>query len=99
LANEVIFQLDKAMDFPIEPSIEEFQTIVAVGWFAVEEHHDPFVDLSNMLKSTAHVLTRWSKRRIGNMKEQILLANEVIFQLDKAMDSRQLNQDEHWLCG
>jgi hypothetical protein len=34
---------------------------------------------------------------VGNVKEQILLANEVIFQLDKASDRRQLTDDEHWL--
>lgn len=80
------------------PSMEGFQEAVAAGWFAVEEHQDPFVDLTNRLRSTAIVLTRWSQRRVGNIKQQILMANEVILQLDKAMERTQLNQ-ERWLCG
>jgi hypothetical protein len=36
---------------------------------------------------------------VGNIKEQILLANEVIFQFDKAMELRQLNPEERWLRG
>jgi hypothetical protein len=80
-------------------SIEGFQEAVSAGWFSVEEHSNPFVDLSNRLRETAKVLTRWSQRRVGNLKEQILMANEVIFQLDRAMDRRVLNQDERWLRG
>jgi hypothetical protein len=79
------------------PRIAGFAEAVASGWYAEEQHPDPFIDLQQRLKSTARVLTRWSQRRIGNVKEQILLANEVIRQLDMAMDQRNLNEDEFWL--
>jgi hypothetical protein len=35
------------------PKIGDYQEVVAAGWFAVEEHPNPFVDLSNRLRSTA----------------------------------------------
>jgi hypothetical protein len=72
---------------------------VAAVWFAEEQHADPFIDLQQRLKSTAHVLSRWSQRRIGNIKEQISMANEVSLQLDMASDHRSLNDDEFWLRG
>jgi hypothetical protein len=51
---------------------------VAATWYEEEEKPDPFMDLQSRLKTTAWVLTRWSQRRVGNVKEQILMANEVI---------------------
>jgi hypothetical protein len=81
------------------PKISGYREAVAVAWFEEEQKQDPFLDLQCWLKATARVLTRWSQRCIGNVKEHILLANEVIFQLDKAMDRRQLMDDEHWLRG
>ena len=81
------------------PSLAGYQEAVAAGWFAVEQHHDPFIDLQNRLRATARVLTRWSQRRVGNIKEQLLMANEVILQMDKAMEQRVLNDDERWLRG
>jgi hypothetical protein len=79
------------------PKLTGFREAVAAAWFDVEQAQDPFLDLQNRLKATARVLVRWSQRRVGNFKEQILLANEVILQLDKAMDRRQLSEDECWL--
>jgi hypothetical protein len=82
---------------PFWPKKKDFQEVVAAGWFDVEEHRDPFVDLSNRLRATTKVLSRWSHCRLGNLKEQILLENEVILQLNKAGDQRQLSEDEFWL--
>lgn len=79
------------------PSIPGFQEAVATGWNTPPPKSDPFFDLFLRLKATANALTKWSQRRVGNVKEQILLANEVIFQLDKAMDSRTLSEAESWL--
>jgi hypothetical protein len=38
---------------------------------------------------------RWSERHVGNVKEQILIANEVILQLDRKADMRRLTDDWH----
>lgn len=45
----------------------------------------------------ATALRRWSAKRIGNIAEQILLAKEIILQLDIAMDLRTLSAKERWL--
>jgi hypothetical protein len=58
-----------------------FREAVAAGWFVEDQNQYPFVDLQLRLKSTPRVLTRWSRHRIGNVNEQIMLANEVIRQL------------------
>jgi hypothetical protein len=52
------------------PRIVGFREAVAAWWFAEEQHPDPFIDLQQRLKSTARVLTRWSQRRIGNVKNK-----------------------------
>jgi hypothetical protein len=67
--------------------MEGFQQAVAAAWFEQEQHQDPFIDLSNKLKATTRVLSRWSHRRVGNIKEQMLLADEVILRLDQATDA------------
>lgn len=55
------------------------------------------MDLFLRLKATAKALTKWSQARIGNIKGQLLLANEVILQLDRAMDTCALSDAETWL--
>jgi hypothetical protein len=68
------------------PKLEGFQEAVVAAWFSMEEHHDLFFDLSNRLRATARLIMRWIQRRVGTIKEQLLMANQVILQLDKAMD-------------
>lgn len=42
----------------------------------------------------AKELQGWSSRKIDNVKEQLLLAREVVFQLDRAQDTRVLSDEE-----
>jgi hypothetical protein len=60
------------------PAIDEFHKAASTMWFAVEEHHDPSVDSQNHLRETPKLLTRCSQRMGWNIKEKILVANEVI---------------------
>jgi hypothetical protein len=39
-------------------------------------------------------LQRWSAKRVGSIRDQILIANEAIFRLDAAQDLRPLSADE-----
>lgn len=70
---------------------------MAEGWAAPPPQVDPFIDLFPRLKATAKPLVKWSQARFGNIKEQILLANEIIFRLDQALDTRPLSMAETWL--
>lgn len=55
---------------------------------------NPFKVQHNKMLGTSKALMRWSSKLIGNVKLQILVAIEVIFRLDVAMESRVLSHDE-----
>lgn len=73
----------------METVVEAWESIPSVG--------NPYVVLDNKLRATAKSLKRWSDHWIGNIKLQILIALEVIFRLDKAMDMRELLGQEREL--
>jgi hypothetical protein len=53
--------------------------------------------LAAKLATTAKALTSWNDRFIGNVKLQILVANQLIMRLDVAMESRALSRGERGL--
>jgi hypothetical protein len=55
---------------------------------------DPLRRLDRKLRRLARDLQRWSAKRVGSIRDQILIANEVILQLDKAQDARPLSLAE-----
>lgn len=66
---------------------EGFMEVVQTAWDSVEQHGNPYVVLDRKLQATAKSLKKWSNKWIGNIKLQIAIAMEVIYRLDKAMDS------------
>ena len=67
------------------------------GWRCPDSITDPFHRVDELLKNTARELQSWSQRRIGQIKLQLLVAKEVVFQFDRAQDRRQLSPEEHQL--
>jgi hypothetical protein len=55
---------------------------------------DPLERLDFKIRRLASDLQRWSAKRVGSIRDQILIANEVIFQLDAAQDLRALSTEE-----
>jgi hypothetical protein len=53
--------------------------------------------LSAKLHRLAKALRRWHKTRIGDTKLQLLMAEDLIFQLDRAQEERPLDGDEREL--
>lgn len=76
------------------PKADGFMDVVDTTWLAVPSEGNPFVALHNKLKATTKVLVKWSARWIGNTKFQILVAIEVIYRLDIAIESRDLSIEE-----
>jgi hypothetical protein len=75
--------------------LDGFQEAVAASWgAAIAVHADPLRRLDLKLRRVARDLQRWSARRVGNIRDQILVANEVIRQLDRAQDHRTLEAPE-----
>ena len=75
-------------------AIPGFHEVVAASWHSLPPKANPFVDLFLWLKATAKALSKWSQSRIGNIKEQILLVNELVLCFDKALDVRALSDGE-----
>ena len=76
---------------------EGFLDVVQEAWSSVGHEINPFKRLDLKLRATAKCLSRWSCRFIGNIKLQILMANELILRLDVAMESRALSEAERGL--
>ena len=79
------------------PKVEGFAEVVEEVWNSVPPNPNPFKGFNDKLRATTKLLASWSARFIGNVKLQILVANEVILLLDVAMESRQLSPEEHAL--
>lgn len=58
---------------------------------------NPFAIFHLKLCRLARDLRRWSKTNIGDLRLRLAIANEVIFQLDVAQESRSLSDVEQWL--
>jgi hypothetical protein len=72
--------------------LQGFHDAVAASWGrAVPLRLDALERLDLKLRRVARDLQSWSARRVGSIRDQLLVANEVIIQLDKAQDSRPLS--------
>jgi hypothetical protein len=60
------------------PKVDGFMETVEVAWASGPVISNPFKRLAAKLAATAKALTSWNDRFIGNVKKQILIANELI---------------------
>ncbi|KAM0928198.1 hypothetical protein ACQ4PT_002333 [Festuca glaucescens] len=68
-----------------------FPNAVASSWAStVAVPSDPLLRLDFKLRRVAHDLQSWSSRRVGSVRDQLLVANEVILCLDVAQEARPL---------
>ncbi|XP_073355104.1 uncharacterized protein [Aegilops tauschii subsp. strangulata] len=74
--------------------VDGFQEVVQAAWSSQPWIRNPFKRLVAKLKATAKQLAKWSNKYVGNVKQQIRIANEVILHLDIAMEGRALTQAE-----
>lgn len=88
---------DKAPSFRFEAfwfKIPGFLEIVQDSWLRPILATNPFAILHIKLKRLARDLKRWSQQNDGDIKLQLAVANEVVFQLDVAQETRNLTADE-----
>lgn len=76
------------------PKLPGFMEVVHTAWSAEFLAKDPFVVLDMKFCAVTKVLASWSSRSIGNIKEQFLMAEEVILQFDQTQENRTLSDDE-----
>ena len=79
------------------PSLDGFLEVVKDAWDTVQPRTCPLDTLALKLKATARGLQSWSQKKFGHFKSQLLLAKEIVHQLDIAQESRPLQPNELWL--
>lgn len=77
--------------------VEGFMEVVQTARNSTEPHDNPYVVLDRKLQATAKSLKKWSDKWIRNIKLHIGIAMEFILRLDKAMDTRELTEQERAL--
>lgn len=68
--------------------------VVEHAWHYDDVRANPYVRLDELMRKTARELQSWSQKQIGQIKEQLLIARELILQFDKAMEFRDLSEEE-----
>jgi hypothetical protein len=74
--------------------LEGFAEIIAGSWESAGAPVDPLRRLDFKLRKLPRDLQRWSSKRVGSIRDQILIANELIFRLEAAQDLRSLSDAE-----
>jgi hypothetical protein len=76
------------------PKSEGYLEAVARGWTCPDTVTDPLRRLEAMMHNLKKELQRWSASKIGNVREQLLMAREIILKLDQATERRSLTDAE-----
>lgn len=71
-----------------------FHDTVQAAWSKSAQTTDPFRKMHIKLARMGKALKRWQKTNIGNIKSQLAVAKEIIWQLDIAEEERVLTHDE-----
>ncbi|KAF8674304.1 hypothetical protein HU200_048128 [Digitaria exilis] len=67
---------------------------IARAWHCPDEITNPYTWLDHLLRQTARQLQSWSQTRVGLVKEQLIVARELVLRFDRQMERRQLTDDE-----
>ena len=76
--------------------LDGFRDVVMTAWSKPQAGSAHTV-LNRRLAETARALRTWSKLLFSNARLQLYIANEVIFRLDVAQESRRLSEEENIL--
>ncbi|KAM0828305.1 hypothetical protein ACQ4PT_067636 [Festuca glaucescens] len=77
--------------------LDGFLDEVKARWEEGESPENPLRHLELKLRRTSRGLQSWSQRKVGSVRDLILVANEVIMRLDVAQECRPLSVTENWL--
>lgn len=70
------------------------QEAIQEAWHCPDEITNPYTWVDQLLGSTSRALRSWADRQVGQVKEQLLVARELILQFDRAMERTDLSPDE-----
>ncbi|CAM0950375.1 unnamed protein product [Alopecurus aequalis] len=72
----------------------EFSPTVASAWNSTPRHLDPLANIAARLRATAGALKKWSSQLHGDLALRAAVTSTLILLLDKAMEKRQLTEQE-----
>jgi hypothetical protein len=76
------------------PKFDDYDDVISQAWQRPNTLTDPLARLDSMQRAMVRELQRWSASRIEENKGQLLMARELILQLDTAQERHQLSEDE-----
>jgi hypothetical protein len=76
------------------PKTTGFQEAIVRGWVCATTITDPLRRLDVLLRNLKRELQKWAASRIGNVREQLLMARGLILKLDQASERRALSDEE-----
>ena len=71
--------------------LEGFEEVVRASWDSAGAPADPLEKIDFKLRRLARELQSWSQKFVGNIRDKILMANEIILRLEVAQENRQLS--------
>jgi hypothetical protein len=77
--------------------LEGFMTEVENSWCQPIVAVCPLQRMADELKRLSKHLQSWSSKRVGHVKGQLVMSNEILHSLEVARDSRDLSYHEEWL--
>lgn len=79
------------------PKLDGFQETVLNAWSSQTTITNPMERLDAKLRATSWAFQAWSQKKVGNVKNQLEQARELLHRLDIAQDHRGLSAEEGWL--
>jgi len=79
------------------PKMPGYQEAVVRGWTCAASTTDPLRRLDELFRNLKRELQSWAASRIGNIRDQLLMARSIILRLDQAAERRALSDSEHQL--
>ncbi|KAM0928813.1 hypothetical protein ACQ4PT_002002 [Festuca glaucescens] len=81
--------------------LDGFLDAVKALWEGVGEGEvlpsNPLLQLTHKLRRTSCGLQGWSQRKVGSIRDLLLVANEIVLRLDVAQESKPLSTEEQWV--
>jgi hypothetical protein len=95
MSTAVVFPIKRRFRFErFWVKLDGFLAEVERIWGAIPLSMNPLTNLDRKLWAVGRGPQRWSQRRVRNIRDQLLMANELIFWFDMAQETRALSADE-----
>jgi len=76
------------------PKLDDYEQVVSDAWHGPTSSRGPLSQLNDRLRGLVKALQRWTATKIGGIKEQLLIARELIHRLETAQEARPLTEAE-----